>query len=155
MSILSAYWSIKLFRVSFRYGNDKDSQFEKGEEKYSIFSWKLEVGGIRRWWILSRLIQQNSERWRRFFSFPWNMDVFCLNGNSLNMASRPLTAPSKPAVFQNPRKKTVKPLDVKKRVKKVVNKSKIQENKVLQKHSVEMSEFFYPSDFTWNQFLDF
>ena len=44
MSILSAYWSIKLFRVSFRYGNDKDSQFEKGEEKYSIFSWKLEVG---------------------------------------------------------------------------------------------------------------
>ena len=77
------------------------------------------------------------------------MDVFCLNGNSLNMASRPLTAPSKPAVFQNPRKKTVKPLDVKKRVKKVVNKSKIQENKVhIQKHSVEVSEIFYHSDFT-------
>ena len=69
------------------------------------------------------------------------MDVFCLNGNSLNMASRPLTAPSKPAVFQNPRKKTVKPLDVKKRVKKVVNKSKIQETKV-QKLSVEISGIF-------------
>ena len=65
------------------------------------------------------------------------------------MASRPLTAPSKPAVFQNPRKKTVKPLDVKKRVKKVVNKSKIQENKV-QTHSVEISAIFYLSDFTWN-----
>ena len=48
----------------------------KGGRKILYFFVKAWGGGIRRWWILSRLIQQNSERWRRFFSFPWNI-VLC------------------------------------------------------------------------------
>ena len=47
------------------------------------------------------------------------MDVFLVNGNSCSMAARPLTAPSKPAVFQEPRKQALKPMNHKKSMKKV------------------------------------
>ena len=47
------------------------------------------------------------------------MDVFLVNGNSCSMAARPLTAPSKPAVFQEPRKPALKPMNHKKNMKKV------------------------------------